>query len=525
MKTDKLLRLITQSAPMREAGRLPLPRAQSGNSVQPYITSNPNDPRIQAYKDSLSLYNKGEKDFANYTKLNKTSNIPATSLRKWKDPVEYTLKNNKLELTKIQPIEGNGYWYEENPDVVADTNIPSRLTNNYTFRYKHPQQEVILNQSISKMPSIGFGNAKSQGELQDTAPYVPYGKPQDYMGPDGVWHQDYELPDNLKKGSNWRKQSGGTSWFNQQVVQDANARMNSVPTTTLGTPLSTPESRSYERRASYLKTHPEKYNTKDYRAGHKEEGLGNDIFSDPVAMAAALTAAGVGTGAVALSSIPRTFGTHLVDQATSGLSNFKNLLNIGKKSDYDGLIDLFNKANIDARNKYNITNFGETAGSAEDLANFKPGSYGAKLATDVFEGKYPMYSPTQNIHFNDLFDMRTGYTDIPSFNKQVNDLKIKLSHGKFPMEPKMNHMVTLPKDKFDYTHQNILGQRAVDYVDPDLVEYQWLFPTVSKELNSKEFNTLFPDKLTAREAYKIPEAKMIPNKLGGSTKIRLKRNG
>lgn len=552
MKTDKLLHLITQSAPMREAGRLPLPRAQSGSSVQPYVTTNPNDPRLKAYNDSLNVYN-------DFVRLNQQMNtkygsnsdyyVEHTSFPKNPDgSICYNcIKKEAQRKNKTGQFFSD--LYNQGFKQLVDPNINPQGTINYLkdnlisdesvgkfddYSNAKPKQEVILNKPNTQNPSRpkmdkidnmsmrGFDTSMHTSDLDvQNAKQSGFSK---WMGPDGVWHQDYELPDHLQQGSNWRKQVGGTSWFNQQVVQDANARINSVPTTTLGTPLSTPESRSYERRAGYLETHPEKYNTKDYRAGHKEEGLGNDIFSDPIAMAAALTAAGVGTGAVALSSIPRTFGTHLVDQATYGLSNFKNLLNIGKKSDYNGLIDLFNKANIDARNKYNITNFGETAGSAEDLANFKPGSYGSKLATRVYEYNYPMFSPTQNIYFPDIHHMNTGYTDIPSFKKQVQQLKTKINYGKVPMETRMNHIVTSPKDKFDYMHQSILGNNAVDYASPELTEYQFLHPNMSKEFNTKEFNTLFPDKFGARDAYKMPHG-IMPNKFGGSTKIRLKRNG
>ena len=42
---------------------------QKGGTLSPYITSNPNDPRIRAYQDSLNAYNNGERNY-NWVKTN-----------------------------------------------------------------------------------------------------------------------------------------------------------------------------------------------------------------------------------------------------------------------------------------------------------------------------------------------------------------------------------------------------------------------------------------------------------------------
>jgi hypothetical protein len=56
------------------------------------------------------------------------------------DPVEF---DKFLNYSKIQPIQGNGYWYNHSPDVVTDTNISGKLTDNKGFRYKKPVQPVL----------------------------------------------------------------------------------------------------------------------------------------------------------------------------------------------------------------------------------------------------------------------------------------------------------------------------------------------------------------------------------------------
>jgi hypothetical protein len=126
----------------KEGGELP--NVTVKGKRQPIVVTNPNDPRLKAYKDSLSLYNEGEKNYKKRLEFNKKNNIPKSSTRKWNDPVEYHVVNKKgdIQLNKIQPIEGNGYWYNFDPDNVAGTNVPSSLTDNYGFRYKKPTQPI-----------------------------------------------------------------------------------------------------------------------------------------------------------------------------------------------------------------------------------------------------------------------------------------------------------------------------------------------------------------------------------------------
>jgi len=112
--------------------------AKQKESKTIYVT-NKNNPKLKSYQDSLSLYNKGEKKYNERLSFNKKNNIPNLSTRKFNDPVEY---DNNFKLTKNQPIEGNGYWYNFNPDFVSGTKVPSRLTDNYGFRYKKPTQKV-----------------------------------------------------------------------------------------------------------------------------------------------------------------------------------------------------------------------------------------------------------------------------------------------------------------------------------------------------------------------------------------------
>jgi hypothetical protein len=141
----------------------------------------------------------------------------------------------------------------------------------------------------------------------------------------------------MKKQKKQQPPSKGLSWFNQSVVLGANQRMSSSPKTSLGNVVSTPSSRAYANRAKKLSANPEKYTNQDYITGHKEEGLGNNVLSDPIAMAAALTAGGVGYGAVGLSQIPRMFGANLVDQMTFGVNPLGALKTLKQEALYRGI--------------------------------------------------------------------------------------------------------------------------------------------------------------------------------------------
>ena len=122
-----------------------LPNVTVRGKRQPIVVTNPKDRKLKAYKDSLALYNEGEKNYKKRLEFNKKNNIPASSTRKWNDPINYDVINKKgdIQPSKIQPIEGNGYIFNEKPDNVVGTNVPGRLVDNYGFRYKKPTQPVI----------------------------------------------------------------------------------------------------------------------------------------------------------------------------------------------------------------------------------------------------------------------------------------------------------------------------------------------------------------------------------------------
>jgi hypothetical protein len=136
--------------------------SESFEGPKPIYVTSQNNPRYKSYRDSLNLYNKGEKDFGKYNTLNKQLGVPAKSTRSWNNPIEYDDNYNKV---KIQPIEGRGYFFNHNPNVVAGTTIPVDKINDQIFRYKKPQQPVILKKPAVKKPS-----SVAQPQIQPAQP-------------------------------------------------------------------------------------------------------------------------------------------------------------------------------------------------------------------------------------------------------------------------------------------------------------------------------------------------------------------
>lgn len=128
-----------------------LPKAQSGKTREP-IYVDPNDllgmQRYNAYNDSLNLYNRGERNYQTRLAFNRANNIPTSSIRTWNDPIAY----DGDSPARIQPIQGNGYFFNHSPDVVARTNIPSSSVDNYGFRYKKPVQPYAIRKTEPRIP-------------------------------------------------------------------------------------------------------------------------------------------------------------------------------------------------------------------------------------------------------------------------------------------------------------------------------------------------------------------------------------
>jgi hypothetical protein len=121
-------------------------------------------------------------------------------------------------------------------------------------------------------------------------------------------------------------QNAGNPYLNRAMVQAVLAKANQPVTNTLGRVISTPASREQERREKVVANDPSQYSVmpgfqSDYNLGIQEPGADNSVLSDPIAMAAAATAGGIGLGAYGLTQIPRMFLGNLASEATAGLTD------------------------------------------------------------------------------------------------------------------------------------------------------------------------------------------------------------
>lgn len=158
------------------------------------------------------------------------------------------------------------------------------------------------------------------------------------------------------------------------------------------------------------------------------------------------------------------------------------------------------KAQTPTVSKPNITGKMEGLGTKADAVIPTSKRYGP-IATPVFEGKYPAQSPTGNIK-GDLFDLRnTGYTDIPGFNKQVQDLKRRVEFGVRPLEYKLPSQ----KDMRGFTDDLINKSRGV---------------VTDFGVSADELRDLQLKRFSGKDAFKMIE----PNKRGGQIGLK-KRKG
>lgn len=234
------------------------------------------------------------------------------------------------------------------PLPKAQTGIPNQITyTDVANKYFNAYQEGFNEDDLVPMFQKEYGLDKETA-LQ----YARWIHQNPLVKRDTEYLQNQPLPNYLKKGINYppskgkykldtnlnskqpvvydEYQTGGLakaqtglnfSQPNLGWVSQAQQRMNEPVVTTTGKVLSTGASREKERREKFIKENPNKYSIEDYKIGIKEPGLENDVLNDPIALAAALTAGGVGLGAYGVSQVPKMFATNLASEATMGLSD------------------------------------------------------------------------------------------------------------------------------------------------------------------------------------------------------------
>jgi hypothetical protein len=206
-----------------------------------------------------------------------------------------------------------------------------------------------------------------------------------------------------------------------------NEEANRVETNTLGTVLSTPQSRHVASRQKAVAENPGVYNVEDYKLGIPEPGATNDIMDDPLAMAIIGTATGgVGLGARGATGLGKSLARNLAAEATFGAADLtKGGFNLTKR--------LFENA------PQRIKNLGESFKSTKSLFNEVKGEilHGNKNRKAIQEGNdwfanwvaHPKTQEKIEAGINDRINLHNQY-----YHSNVKDALDKLNAGDITKE-------------------------------------------------------------------------------------------
>lgn len=159
-----------------------IPMAQKGKTVSPIYVSNPNDPRLKAYQDSLSLHNLGVSRIKTLEDYGKRNNL---------EIVNSSFKFLPREHETIAPVGAKDFLYDEikklKPEKKAEVeNLLEKLTNNKFFGqvpiYKKPAQSVIYEENKG-LPKLPFMSAET----------IPYSTNPKQVGIQGF---NFQIPEN-----------------------------------------------------------------------------------------------------------------------------------------------------------------------------------------------------------------------------------------------------------------------------------------------------------------------------------------
>lgn len=161
---------------LTDEGLVSLPRLQQGGPI--YVTD-PNDPRLRAYRDSLGLHNAQErynKEAAHILSTSKTDNEYATRMG---------YDEEKSGVLKEARDEANSIW-RRHPDWKEESNVDPGIIRmpdgihkrrmEHVLQFKKPTQEVRLRklrkkESVNKLPSLTLKQLESERPI--VAPKAP----------------------------------------------------------------------------------------------------------------------------------------------------------------------------------------------------------------------------------------------------------------------------------------------------------------------------------------------------------------
>ena len=189
------------------------PVAQAGKRV-PITVSDPKDPRLKAYQDSLTLYNfyekpyrqrkkennvESERPFKNFIGLNQT-NEPGDVAQYYSNKKSTLFKKNE-----IHPIIEYSYREDSPEGFIDDIYYPARKnTEKFGFRFKKPVQPVEYKKPELPVLYVDNPNDPRLKRYQDSLQTYKNSKFGDFRGGDWTdpkgytWTSKYPEADNYK---------------------------------------------------------------------------------------------------------------------------------------------------------------------------------------------------------------------------------------------------------------------------------------------------------------------------------------
>jgi hypothetical protein len=152
-------------------------RIQEEKARKPIVVTNPNDPRLKAYQDSLALYNKGETDYTNKKReliknidaYNKSQSV-LTGMSNLFSGESYKSKYKEKTVPMLlrEKYSSNINWPFQKTYMGDDSRSSFRIEGVYDplkhgeksnldlfdvlSRYKKPEQPVVLGRPLPKLP-------------------------------------------------------------------------------------------------------------------------------------------------------------------------------------------------------------------------------------------------------------------------------------------------------------------------------------------------------------------------------------
>lgn len=164
-----------------------LPVMADGGPIRPIYTSNPNDPRLQRYNDSLFAYNQGNADVTNMRlSLSRTADAHNKNKYFWENPYSPIYKEVRLTNSEREKEQGIRGLMPET--VVVGATVPrndtyiDNLINNYAsptrggkdasfaFRYRQPVQPIIYSPNNNIVNTLA---SKPKPTTKPKPPFVP----------------------------------------------------------------------------------------------------------------------------------------------------------------------------------------------------------------------------------------------------------------------------------------------------------------------------------------------------------------